>query len=111
MLHMRVLCGERAIEIEAIIDTGFNGALSLPQDSIDFLGALPRQLIESRLADGQIVLLPTFQVEAQWGEELIEVEATITAGQPLIGTVLLQNHEIRIEVHDGGIVEITPLRN
>lgn len=109
LLRIRLHGAGQVIEVDAVVDTGFNGALSLSQEIFALVAAPPGQLVEATLADGSTVFTPTFQVGVEWNEAVIRVEATLTAGIALIGTALLQNHKLQIEVRDGGGVLIEPL--
>lgn len=96
-------------EIEAIIDTGFTGFLTLPFSLIVALGLswLCRQ--PGILADGRVEFFDVFVATVIWDGQprTVEVEAANT--EPLVGMSLLDRHSLRIDVFPGGVVTVTPL--
>jgi clan AA aspartic protease len=97
-------------EIDALIDTGFDGFLTLPPNVIAALGLkrLGRGL--AVLADGREQPFDIHAVAVLWDSQLITVEADSSDSEPLVGMGLLQGYRLSIEVADGGSVEIQRLR-
>ncbi len=96
-------------EIEAVIDTGFNGFLTLPPALTALLG-LPFWINEQAiLADGQAVLLPVYRAKVLWNGVTRDVLAMVTGDDPLIGMALLDGHRLTIDAVDGGPVTIEPI--
>ena len=93
---IRVSVGDR--EWPAIIDTGFNGGLELPEtcrDAVDpkFLGRFV-----SELAGGRKIEEDAFGVEFSFDGIRVESEATFVDSETiLIGTALLANHQLAID--------------
>lgn len=92
-----------------MIDTGFSGDLTLPASVIDpleltWLGREP-----GILADGSIDLFDVYSGAVLWDSRprTIEIEAVDT--QPLVGMSLLHRHSLRVDVVEGGLVEISSL--
>lgn len=96
-------------KIEALIDTGFTGELTLPSDLIERLG-LPRiGELPITLGDGQIVDVEMYLAIVLWhGEERI-VQALCTDGKPLIGMSLLYGNRLTLDVLTDGKVSIESL--
>ncbi len=96
-------------EIEAIIDTGFTGFLTLPPAVVAALGLswLSRQ--PGILADGSVDIFDVYVGTVLWDGQprVVEVEAADT--DPLAGMSLLARYSLRIDVMNGGIVTITVL--
>ena len=96
-------------EIEAIIDTGFTGFLTLPPLLVTTLGLswLCRQ--PGMLADGRVEYFDVYVATVIWDGQprTVEVEAADT--EPLVGMSLLEHHALRIDVLTGGMVTITAL--
>ena len=95
--------------IDAILDTGFSGSLTLPP-SIIAMRDLPwrtRALVV--LANGQEDLCDFYAASVRWDGKPrnILVEAADTA--PLVGMALLSGYDVRIQVVDGGTVTIDAL--
>ena len=96
-------------EVEAVIDTGFNGFLMLPPELITRLGLMAVTMIRATLADGAEVELRAYEVTVLWDQEERILEALQTDGDALIGMSLLQGYDVRIQVVDGGTVMIEAL--
>lgn len=96
-------------EVEAVIDTGYNGFLTLPSALIEALG-LPwhsRQIGE--LADGSILTFDVYLANVDWGLVTRTIEVDQAEAKPLLGTALLRGSELRIHVVPGGAATITDL--
>jgi clan AA aspartic protease len=96
-------------EIEAVIDTGFTGEITLPLDLITELGLPFIGQSRAVLGDGSEILYDMFEVSVIWsgGARLVNVDAAET--EPLLGMDLLLDHELAIQVVPGGTVSIRPL--
>jgi clan AA aspartic protease len=96
-------------DIEAVIDTGFTGFLTLPPALVTALGLswLCRQ--PGILADGRVEYFDVYIATVIWDGQprTIEVEAADT--EPLVGMSLLDRHSLRIDVLSGGVVTISAL--
>lgn len=95
--------------IEAIIDTGFTGFLTLPPMLIKALGLpwLGRQ--RAKLGDGSERFFDVYAATILWDGQVRTVETDATDTEPLVGMCLLAGHEVRIQVLDGGNVTIEGL--
>jgi len=95
--------------IEVIIDTGFNGYLTLPSKIIEQLNSSYLGQIRSTLADGNSGIFDIYQVALQWDNQLKQVEVDVMECTPLIGMALLKNYQLQLSVVVGGEVLILPL--
>ena len=96
----------QATEVEAVIDTGFTGFLSLPSALVTELG-LPFLTNESAmLADGSLVRFNVHDATALWNGQTRRVYAHISDATPLVGMRMLDEHDLSIQVRDGGRVVI-----
>ena len=68
--------------IEAVIDTGFNGYLTMPQPLIDFLG-LPWRRGSGTLADGSRIIFDIYEAEIIWDGESRRVAVDCSEADPL----------------------------
>jgi clan AA aspartic protease len=95
--------------IEAVIDTGFNGFLTLTADQIDALGLpwLFRQ--EGELANGSIQVFDVYAATVEWDGQAPTVEVESVDAQPLIGMELMHGFELRVHVTRGGTVALLPV--
>ena len=100
--------GGQTREIEAVVDTGYNGFLTLPPVLVGELG-LPFVLRgEATLADGSSVNFDPHMVTVDWDGQARDVEADAAETTPLVGMRLLAGHSLYVEVEDGGRVIIEP---
>lgn len=94
--------------VEAVLDTGFNGFLAAPPALIEAL-RLERLGQETLLlASGQRHYPGKYEAAVVFGGRLQPVEV-IEAGEVLLGTRLLQGHELCIRYAEGGTVRIEKL--
>jgi clan AA aspartic protease len=96
-------------EIEAIIDTGFDGCLSLPSSIIVLLNLPWRQRGRALLADGSEAVFDIYEGTVLWDGQVRRIPVHEAETTPLIGMSLLQGYELTIEVHPGGRVTLRAL--
>ena len=96
-------------EIEAILDTGFNGSLTLPPAAIAALGLPWRTRGLVILANGTEDQCDIYAAAVLWDgvPRNILVEAADT--DPLVGMALLYGHDVRMQVVEGGSIIIEAL--
>lgn len=83
--------------LEAILDTGFDGYLSLPISIAVTLGIELITIIPVEYADGRRSQELVFSVEIELDGKREKVPATLTAGaEALAGTALLTRYELRV---------------
>jgi len=88
---------KQSILLEAILDTGFDGYLSLPINIAVTLGIELAAIIPVEYADGRRSQELVFSVEVDLDGKKETVPATLTAGaEALAGTALLAKYELRI---------------
>ncbi len=95
--------------VDAVLDTGFNGFLTLPPALIGALSCPWLCQSQGSLADGTAHVFDVYAVTLLWDGRPRTVETEAVAAQPLVGMSLLRDHELRIQVVDGGPVEIAAL--
>ena len=96
----------QAREIEAVVDTGYNGFLTLPPALV---GELELPFVTSgvaTLADGSAVSFDIHVVTVDWDGQARLVEADAAEVTPLVGMRLLAGYDLHVEVEDGGRVVI-----
>jgi predicted aspartyl protease len=82
----------------AVIDTGFNGFLELPENLRTGVNAKFIGLVQSTLAAGQVIMEANYEVEFPFDGKQIQAEATFASGDEiLIGTALLGEHRLEID--------------
>jgi clan AA aspartic protease len=99
----------RSVMIEAVVDTGFTGTLSLPPDLIASLGMRWASRGEGILADGSPCEFDVFRTRTEWHGRARPVFVNRLDGDPLIGMALLQGHELKMQVKARGRVTIRRL--
>nr|MDE0502103.1 clan AA aspartic protease [bacterium] len=104
-LTVRGPSGQSA-EIEAVVDTGFNGFLTLPSESVAALGLLRSARLPATLADSSTAMLDVYRTTVLWDGCLRHVYAYMSEAVALVGMQLLDRHSLFIEVEDGGCVLI-----
>ncbi len=97
------------LDVEFIVDTGFAGDLALPAHLARLLEGTFSGLGERRLANGQHLNCRTYEIMLDWDDELRPTEVLILEGDPLLGTVILRDHLIQMEMTDGGELSVEPL--
>jgi len=81
----------------AVIDTGFNGDLELPEGLRDALNARYVGWVISALAGGQMIEEDVYLVDFPFDNQMIQAEVTFVSGfQILIGTHLLREYRLQI---------------
>jgi clan AA aspartic protease len=96
-------------EIEAVIDTGFDGWLSLPSSIIARLGLTWRRRGRALLADGSESVFDIYEATVDWDGALRRIAVDQAETVPLVGMSLLEGYELTIQVHYGGTVNLRSL--
>ena len=93
-------------DVDAVIDTGFNGFLTLPRAMVQ---ALQLPLAGNRrvtLGDGSTVVLDLYLATVLWDTQPREVLVLAAEGGPLMGMAMLYEHRVILHVVDNGDVLI-----
>jgi len=96
-------------EIEAIIDTGFDGWLSLPSSLIVLLGLVWRQRGRALLADGRESVFDIYEATVIWDGQARRIPVDEADTAPLVGMSLLEGYELTVQVRAAGNVIISVL--
>ena len=96
----------QASEIEAIIDTGFTGFLTVTPALATELGLALEGTSRAILADGSEVTFDVYDVAVLWDDQPRYVLADAADTTPLVGMRMLDRHNLNIDVEDGGRVVI-----
>ena len=93
-------------EIEAIVDTGFTGFLTVTPTMVVAL-ELPFQIMgRATLADGRETTFPMHAVTVMWDGQAVTVDAEAAETTPLVGMRLLDDYRLCVDIHDDGLVTI-----
>jgi clan AA aspartic protease len=101
--------GEQEVLVEAVLDTGYTGPLSLREEDITALGLVPSGGAWIALADGSEWEAVLYTVIVAWDGIERLVQTTGDGPEPLIGIGLLNGHNLSVDVTDGGAARITRL--
>ncbi len=93
-------------ELEALVDTGFNGSLTIPAVIAEELALPWRTRGSFRLADGTKARFDIHAAEILWDGTWRRILVEVTGRAPLLGMSLLDGFELRILVVDDGLVQI-----
>ena len=93
-------------EVEAVVDTGFNGYLTLPPMLMEDLKLPVVGDGEAVLADGTQAAFDVYGVTVLWDGQPMYVETGAVGVDPLVGMALLEGHNLNIDIEDGGRVLI-----
>ncbi len=96
----------RPREIEAVVDTGYNGFLTLPPVLVGELDLPFVTSGEATLAHGSAVSFDIHTVTVDWDGHARDIEADAAETTPLVGMRLLAGHDLHVEVEHGGRVVI-----
>ena len=106
-----LLRGEQGEEhpLEAVIDTGYNGFLTLGPDLIVRLGLPFLRSSRAILGDGSIVEFDIHEATVVWNNRLRRIPVDAADVSPLLGMGLLYGHGLNIDVIEDGNVLIRSL--
>ena len=92
--------------LEAVVDTGFTGAMSLPDPIVFELGLNYIGDRSLTMADGRTEMKQTYRAGLLWHGQPIDVRAYMTGDKPMVGVALLSPCHLAIDLWDGGAVVI-----
>jgi clan AA aspartic protease len=96
-------------QVNAIVDTGFNGFLTLAPWTIAELNLTWRGRDEAELGDGSVVSLDVYIGRVEWDGMMREVEIECADADPLVGMAMLEGHRVVLNVRADGEITIAPL--
>jgi clan AA aspartic protease len=94
---------------EFIVDTGYDGLLSLHSAIAAELKLQKFATGRAVLADGSESDFETYQGFVVWDGELRPLVIDVVDSVPLLGMGLLEGHELRLQAIADGALQITPL--
>jgi len=100
--------GQRQV-IDTLIDTGFDGFLSLPSEVIVRLG-LPWTISNTAtLGDGSETLFDFYTGTVIWNGQYRTIDIAESETEPLLGMAMLYGYRLQVDTVEGGIVKIETL--
>ncbi|WP_088242508.1 clan AA aspartic protease [Calothrix rhizosoleniae] len=91
---------------DAIVDTGFNGWLSLPPDLIAELNLKWKRRGRAILGDGSECVFNVYEAVVVWDDTLLTIPVDEADSEPLVGMSLIEGYELKVQVFEGGRVEL-----
>lgn len=98
--------GGQEHERDVIVDTGFNGWLTLPPDFITALGLRWQRFGRAILADGSETVFNIYEGTILWDGQPIPIPVDEADAEPLVGMSLLYGYELVVQAVDGGSVTL-----
>ena len=95
--------------VDAVIDTGFNGFLTLPLAVIEKLELSWSASDIVTLGDGSETLFDLYAATIIWDGQYREIDVAQSETEPLVGMALLRGYRIQIDAIEGGRVKIEAL--
>ena len=100
---------EETLPVDAVLDTGFTGELTLAAAQIVELGLSSIGTRVAELANGESVTFDLYAARVLWHGAIRDVSVLHSETQALIGMALLENSRLIIDVVDKGLVQIEKL--
>lgn len=101
--------GARLRSINAIVDTGFTGFLSLPSAIIAELNLSWSYRDRATLGDGSETLFDIYEASAIWDGQYREIEINAAETESLLGMRMLRGYRLQVDATEGGLVTIQTL--
>jgi clan AA aspartic protease len=98
------------IAVDAVIDTGFTGFLSLPLSVITELDLPWHYRDIGTLGDGSEVVFEIYKASVIWDGQNQVIDVAASESDPLVGMSLLYGFKLQIETVEGGLVTIEALK-
>jgi clan AA aspartic protease len=97
--------------IDTVIDTGFNGFLSLPSAIIAALNLPWSGSDFVTLGDGSETYFDLYTAMVIWDGQYQEIDVAESETEPLLGMALLYGYRLQVDTIEGGSVTIEMLPN
>jgi clan AA aspartic protease len=97
---------EKIYTQDAIIDTGFDGWLSLPPDLIKQLNLSWKRRGRAILGDGSECVFNVYEAVVLWDGDFLTIPVDEADSEPLVGMSLMEGYQLTVEVFEGGCVEL-----
>jgi clan AA aspartic protease len=101
--------GSQRQMIDAVIDTGFTGFLTLPLSVLTTLNLQAYRREEGTLGDGSTCIFDVYRGMVIWDGELQQIDINASETAPLVGMSLLYGYRMQLDAIEGGIVTIRSL--
>ena len=99
----------RQQEVEAVVDSGYTGWLTLPPTAITALQLRWQSVGRAILADGSLSTFDVYQARVVWDRRTRRAFVDQFDATPLVGMALLRGSDYRMQVRSRGKVTIKRL--
>lgn len=109
---IRLVVGDADTErqvIDAVIDTGFTGFLTLPLAVLTALGLEAYSREEGTLGDGSTCIFDVYSGFVIWDGAFRRIDINASEASPLVGMSLLYGYRVQFDTIEGGAVTIQSL--
>jgi clan AA aspartic protease len=100
--------GQREV-VDTVIDTGFDGFLSLPSEVINRLGLSWTISNSATLGDGSQTVFDFYTGTVIWDGQYRQVDIAESETEPLLGMAMLYGYRLQVDAIEGGTVKIEAL--
>ncbi len=100
------LLGQPDFSLDFVIDTAFNGCLTLPPQAVSAMKLPLRGSTPGRLADGSQTLFSIHLATIVWNnvEEVVPILAS--GNKPLLGIAMMEGYHLEIDFEENGLVSL-----
>jgi clan AA aspartic protease len=95
--------------IDALIDTGFTGFLTLPLSVITTIKLQLYRREAGTLGDGSTCIFDVYRGLVIWDGQYREIDINASEAAPLLGMSLLYGYRVQLDAIEGGTVTIQSL--
>ena len=97
--------------IDAVIDTGFTGFLTLPLSVLTNLNLRAYRREAGILGDGSTCIFDVYRGFIHWDGTFRQVDINAADASPLVGMSLLYGYRVQFDAIEGGTVTIQSLNH
>jgi clan AA aspartic protease len=106
MLSIAIRNDQTTQMVNAVVDTGFSGFLTLPSEVISTVGFRWEGRDFATLGDGTSCTFEVYLGLVIWDGKYREIYINESETVPLIGMQLLRGYDLRIQAIEGGLVQL-----
>ncbi|MCW5313234.1 clan AA aspartic protease [Nostoc sp. KVJ3] len=100
------LPGQPNFSLDFVMDTGFNGYLTLPVQAVSAMNLPSYSSTPIKLADGSEALSAIHLATIVW-DDVEKIVLVLASGyKPLLGTAMMEEYHLEIDFEDNGLVSL-----
>ena len=112
VIHLQALSvSQLPVSFSAVVDTGFNGFLTLQANTLIALEASSAGTRRAELGDGKIIEMDSYFVKIKWHDKVREILVLQAEGTPLVGMSLLWGSRVAFEARADGPISIEKIQS